>query len=206
MSDGNTAIQVSPADLTEVRSLITKVAAVLDLVDQQKAQIAELADRVAAQAGSIGVYQTENQQLHDKVMLLETQLQGEHDAHVSTQGVRDAYKDAAESAMSELAQTKRDRDDIAFKHLEVSEELAQANSTLGKFRELLGIGTAGQGVQAGFNPVPVSPFVPQPSTTPPSGSASPETPQADSPPDYMTPTPSDATEPPAPAWKAWPTF
>lgn len=143
MSDGTTAIQVSPADLASVRDLVSKVSAIIASVEDQQDRIRDLEYELRLSCDRYDQCTKDRDDLSNRLSLAETQLAGEHDLNSRLTKINEE-KDAENiQLLSELNQTRRDRDDVAFKHLEVSEELAQANSTLGKFRELLGIPAVG---------------------------------------------------------------
>ncbi len=212
MSDGPTAIQVSPADLAGARATIEKFAAIIAALEATTEDNAKLRTIVNDDSATISSLRGDVQRLEDAKSLLETQLAGEHDLNTRLTSINEE-KDAANIRLAnELQTAKRERDDIGFKHLEVSEELAQANTALGKFRDLAASlsGTAAAALTAAtatpsYSPPPVEPVlvpVEHPDHFPTTEEAKPVTDEraADTPPAPVTyPEPAPVTESPATA-------
>ena len=140
MSDGTMAIQVSPADLAQARDMIARFALIVSEVERLQGVVSWDSGVISDLRNDNDQLRLELQQTKDQASLLKNQLVGEHSECERMRLIADAWMDDYNRVTAELAQVKRDRDDIGFKHLEMSEALAEANAKLDKFRELLGVG------------------------------------------------------------------
>lgn len=147
---GTMAIQVSPADLAQARDMIARFALIVSEVERLQGIVGWDSGVISDLRNDNDQLRLELQQTKDQASLLETQLAGEYDECERWKNLYDSDERTITALNADLTQVKRDRDDIAFKHLEVSEELASANATLDKFRDLLGFpATAARQVEIG---------------------------------------------------------
>ena len=173
MSDGTTAIQVSPADVNSILTVVKQVEVILSAYSAMQIQVGELSfhneslmadnDR---QAAALLALQSDYNTTLSKLHLLELAHQGTNDELVRTNEALRLSREDLERWLTnymeletKLRDTRRERDDIGFRHLEVTEKLEVAETKLNKFRELLGdardmSGTSAAVSTAAAEPVP----------------------------------------------------
>ena len=160
MSDGNTAFQVGPADITKLiefaQSMVDALSALKaaqDRVRDLEYDNANLSRRIAEEQDEHNKTTWDRDAIRDKLALLETQNRGTEEEltrtkeevglfklkYEETESRASMWQQRYENELSAHASTRTERDDYGMKHLEVSEALAQANAKLQKFRELLGM-------------------------------------------------------------------